>query len=307
MSKTVLIATEKPFSPESVNRISGICLEAGYKLELLEKYSAKTDFINAVKKVDALIIRSDKVSGDILDAAENLKVIVRAGSGYDNVDCLKASEKNIVVMNTPGQNSNAVAELAFGLMITLARKQYQGIAGTELRSKRIGIYGYGNVGKCIIRIANGFGMETEAFGRSLTPGQALADGAVASRSVDDLFRNCDYISLNLPLDSITRGIITYDLLAKVKPGATVVNTARKEIIDEPGLLRMMETRPDFLYASDIAPDCKDEMIDKYPGRCFFSIKKMGAQTSEANMNAGIAAIRQIIGYLDHGDRTFQVN
>lgn len=307
MSKTVLIATEKPFSPESVNRISGICLEAGYSLKLLEKYTDKTDLINAVEKVDALIIRSDKVTGEVLEAAKNLKVIVRAGSGYDNVDCLKAAEKNIVVMNTPGQNSNAVAELAFGLMITLARKQYQGTAGTELGGKRIGIYGYGNVGKCIIRIANGFGMATEAFGRSLVPGQDLADGAIASRSVDDLFRNCDYISLNLPLDSTTRGLITFELMAKVKPGATMVNTARKEIIDEPGLLKMMKARPDFLYTSDIAPDCRDEMTDKYPGRCFFTLKKMGAQTSEANMNAGIAAIRQIIGYLDHGDKTFQVN
>lgn len=307
MSKTVLIATEKPFSPEAVDRISEICNEVGYTLKLLEKYIDKTALIKAVENIDALIIRSDKVTGEVLKAAKKLKVIVRAGSGYDNVDCAAASKKNIAVMNTPGQNSNAVAELTFGLMIALARKQYQGTVGTELRSKRIGIYGYGNVGKCIVKIANGFGMKIEAFGRSLSPGQTLANSATASKSAGDLFLNCDYISLNLPLNSDTQKLITYELLSTVKTGATVVNTARKEIIDEPGLMKMMEARPDFLYASDIAPDCRDEMREKYPERCIFTLKKMGAQTTEANMNAGIAAIRQIIGYLGHGNNTFQVN
>lgn len=307
MSKTVLVATEKPFAPASVKKISGICNKAGYRLKLLEKYTGKTALLQAIKKVDALIIRSDKVTEDVLAAAKNLKVVVRAGSGYDNVDCVAAAEKNIVVMNTPGQNSNAVAELAFGLMVTLARRQYQGIAGTELRRKRIGIHGYGNIGKYIAKIASGFGMQIEAYGRSLTPGQTLADGAVASQSVEGLYRNCDYISLNLPLDNTTQRLITFDLLSKTKKGATLINTARKEIIDEDGLLKMMEERPDFLYASDLTPDCKNEIKEKYPGRCFFTLKKMGAQTSEANINAGIAAIKQIINFFEGGDTAFQVN
>ena len=199
------------------------------------------------------------------------------------------------------------AELAFGLMVTLARKQYQGKAGTELKGKKIGIHGYGNIGKCIVNIANGFGLQIEAYGRSLTPGQPLADGAVASQSVEDLYRNCDYISLNLPLDNATKRLISFELLSKTKKGVTLTNTARKEIIDEAGLLRMMEERPDFLYASDIAPDCKEEMLEKYPERCFFTLKKMGAQTFEANLNAGIAAVRQAINYLEKNDTTFQVN
>ena len=307
MSKTVLVATEKPFAPESVKKISEICGDAGYTLKLLEKYADKASLLQAVKEVNALIIRSDKVTADVLAAAKNLKVVVRAGSGYDNVDCPAAAKKGVVVMNTPGQNSNAVAELAFGLMISLARKQYQGKVGTELRSKRIGIYGYGNAGKAIVKIANGFGMIVEAFGRSLTPGQPLADGAVASQNGESLFRNCDYISLHLPLDDTTQKLITFDLLSKTKTGATIVNTARKEIIDEHGLLKMMEKRPDFMYASDIAPDCKKEMLEKYPERCFFTLKKMGAQTVEANLNAGLAAVRQAINYLEKNDTTFQVN
>ena len=307
MSKTVLVATEKPFAPVSVKKISEICDKAGYRLNLLEKYSDKAALLQAVKAVDALIIRSDKVTEDVLEAAKNLKIVVRAGSGYDNVDCASAAKKNIAVMNTPGQNSNAAAELAFGLMVTLARKQYQGKAGTELKDKKIGVHGYGNIGKCIVKIANGFGMQIEAYGRSLTPGQPLADGAVASRSVEDLYRNCDYISLNLPLDNTTKKLISFELLSKTKKGVTLINTARKEIIDEAGLLRIMEERPDFLYASDIAPDCKEEMLERYPDRCFFTLKKMGAQTFEANLNAGIAAVRQAINYLEKNDTTFQVN
>jgi D-3-phosphoglycerate dehydrogenase / 2-oxoglutarate reductase len=307
MSKTVLVATEKPFAPLSVKKISEICDKAGYRLNLLEKYSDKAALLQAVKAVDALIIRSDKVTEDVLEAAKNLKIVVRAGAGYDNVDCASAAKKNIAVMNTPGQNSNAAAELAFGLMVTLARKQYQGKAGTELKDKKIGVHGYGNIGKCIVKIANGFGMQIEAYGRSLTPGQPLADGAVASRSIEDLYRNCDYISLNLPLDNTTKKLISFELLSKTKKGVTLINTARKEIIDEAGLLRMMEERPDFLYASDIAPDCREEMLEKYPERCFFTLKKMGAQTFEANLNAGTAAVRQAINYLEKNDTTFQVN
>ncbi len=307
MSKTVLVATEKPFAPESVKKILEICNSAGYTLKLLEKYAEKASVLQAVKEVDALIIRSDKVTADVLDSAKNLKIVVRAGSGYDNVDCPAAAKKGIVVMNTPGQNSNAVAELAFGLMISLARKQYQGIAGTELRSKRIGIYGYGNVGKSIVRIASGFGMIIEAFGRSLTPGQPLADGAVASQNPESLFSNCDYISLNLPLNDTTKKLITFILLSKTRTGASVINTARKEIIDEEGLLEMMERRPDFMYASDIAPDCREVLLERYPERCFFTLKKMGAQTLEANINTGIAAIKQVISFLEDGDTTFQVN
>ena len=307
MSRTVLVATEKPFAPAAVEKISGIFSEAGYELKLLEKYTDKADLLKAVEEVDALIIRSDKVTVEVLEAAKNLKIVVRAGAGYDNVDCAKAAEKDIVVMNTPGQNSNAVAELAFGLMVTLARKQYQGKGGTELKGKRLGIHGYGNVAKCIVKVAKGFGMDVEAFGRSLTPGQDLEDGAVASQSVEDLYKNCDYISLNIPSNDTTKRSINFDLLSTTRKGAALINTARKEVIDEEGLLKIMEERPDFLYASDVAPDCKDELREKYPERCFFTAKKMGAQTSEANVNAGIAAAKQIVNFLEKGDTTFKVN
>jgi D-3-phosphoglycerate dehydrogenase len=307
MSRTVLVATEKPFAPAAVEKLSGVFSEAGYELKLLEKYTDKADLLKAVEEVDALIVRSDKVTADVLEAAKNLKIVVRAGAGYDNVDCAKAAEKDVVVMNTPGQNSNAVAELAFGLMITIARKQYQGKSGTELKGKRLGIHGYGNVAKCIVKIAKGFGMEVEAFGRSLTPGRGLEDGAVASQSVADLYKNCDYISLNIPANDETKKSINFDLLSTTKKGAALINTARKEVIDEDGLLKLMEERPDFLYASDVAPDCKDTLREKYPERCFFTAKKMGAQTAEANINAGIAAAKQIVNFLEKGDTTFKVN
>ena len=307
MSISILVATEKPFAPEAVRRIAGISEEAGYSLKFLEEYSSAKELREAVKEADALIIRSDRVTAEILAAARKLKVVVRAGSGYDNVDCAAASANNIVVMNTPGQNSNGVAELAFGLMISLARGLYQGKAGTELRGKRIGIHGYGNVGKYMVKIANGFGMEIEAYGRSLSPGQVLADGAAASRSVQELYRSCDYVSLHLPLNETTQRLIRFEMMSKMKPGAALINTARKEIMEEEGLLKMMAERPDFKYASDIAPECKDEMLKDYPDRCFFTAKKMGAQSLEANMNAGIAAVRQVINYLEKGDRSFQVN
>ncbi len=307
MSHTILVATEKPFASLAVEKISLICKEAGYKMRLLEKYVDKADLQGALQDVEGLIVRSDKITAEILDSASKLKVIVRAGAGYDNIDGQAAARKNIVVMNTPGQNSNGVAELAFGLMITLARKQYQGKAGTELKGKKIGIHGYGNIGKCVERIAAGFDMEVTAYGRSLTPGQILADGAEAVQEAEDLYLNCDYISLHLPLNETTRNLVDYDLMSKAQKGAAIINTARKEIVDENGLLRIMEERPDFLYASDIAPDCKDEMLEKYPERCFFTLKKMGAQTFEANLNAGIAAIRQIINFLEKNDTTFQVN
>ncbi len=307
MSTSVLVATEKPFAPAAVRKICEISEEAGYSLKLLEKYSSSKELQEAVREADALIIRSDRVTAEILAAARKLKVVVRAGSGYDNVDCDAASARNIIVMNTPGQNSNGVAELAFGLMISLARSLYQGKAGTELRGKRIGIHGYGNVGRYMVKIANGFGMEIEAHGRSLSPGQVLPDGAVASRSVDELYRACDYVSLHLPLNETTQRLITFEMMSIMKPCATLINTARKEIMEEEGLLKMMAERPDFKYASDIAPECKDEMLKQSPDRCFFTAKKMGAQTSEANINAGVAAVRQVINYLETGDRSFQVN
>ncbi len=307
MSKKVLVATEKPFSPAAVEKLSEVFKEAQYELKLLENYTDKADLLSAVTDVDALIIRSDKVTAEVLDSAKNLKIVVRAGAGYDNIDCAKAAENGVVAMNTPGQNSNAVAELSFGLMVTLARKQYQGKGGSELRGKRLGIHGYGNVGKYLVKVANGFGMSVEAFGRSLTPGQSLDEGAVASQSVEDLYKNCDYISLNIPSNENTKQSINYDLLSKVKKGAAVINTARKEVIDEEGLSKMMDERQDFLYASDVAPVCKDALTEKYPERCFFTAKKMGAQTAEANINAGVAAARQIVTFLENGDTTFKVN
>lgn len=276
-------------------------------MNLLENYTDPGDLLKAVETVNALIIRSDKVTAEILEAGKKLAIVVRAGAGYDNVDCVKATEKGIVVMNTPGQNSNAVAELAFGMMLTLARKQYQGKSGTELRGKRLGIHGYGNVGKYMVKIAKGFGMEVEAYGRSLTPGQALEDGAVASKSVEELYSNCDYISINIPANDQTKKSINYGLLSRTKKGATIANTARKEVIDEDDLLRLMDERPNLMYASDVAPNCAATIKEKYPERCLFTAKKMGAQTAEANINAGIAAAKQIVAFFEQGDVSCQVN
>ena len=303
----VLIATEKPFAKAAVDQIKKVFDKAGYKTIMLEKYADKSDFINAVKDVDGLIIRSDKATKEVLDAAENLKIVVRAGAGYDNIDLEAATANNVVAMNTPGQNSNAVAELAIGMMIYQARKQFNGTAGTELKGKKIGIHAYGNVGKYVATIAKGFGMEVYAFDPFVDKAAIEADGVKVVDSAEELYSICNYISLHIPANEHTKGSINYDLLMKMPKNATLVNTARKEVICEESLKKVFADREDFYFVSDIAPDCAAELKENYEIRCYFTPKKMGAQTSEANINAGIAAATQIVNFIEKGEKTFQVN
>ncbi|GAB4331745.1 MAG: NAD(P)-dependent oxidoreductase [Bacteroidales bacterium] len=303
----VLVATEKPFAPVAIEGIRKVLDEAGYTLELLEKYQNEDELKAALATANALIVRSDKITAGIMDAAKELKIIVRAGAGYDNIDLAAASERNIVVMNTPGQNSNAVAELALGMMVYMARNLFNGKPGTELKGKKIGIHAFGNVGQRVGAIAKGFGMEVYAFDPFIADDKIRDLGAQPVASVEELYSQCQYVSLHIPATEKTKKSIGYDLLMKMPQGATLVNTARKEVIDEEGLLKVFESRPDFRYVSDIAPDCADTIKEKFEGRYYFTPKKMGAQTAEANINAGIAAAKQIVGYLSNGDTTFQVN
>ncbi len=307
MSKKVLVATEKPFSKDTVVAIEKECQEAGYELVLLEKYEDNAQFLDAVKDVDALIIRSDKVTPEVIAKAENLKIVVRGGAGYDNVNLDAANEKGIVVMNTPGQNSNAVAELAFGMMLFMARNKLTPKAGTELREKTLGIHAYGNIGRLIAQIAHGFGMKVYAYDPFVCDCIMKEDNVIPVSSVEELYSTCQYISLHLPANAKTKESINYTLLNSMPKNAVLVNTARKEVIHEEDLLRVMEERNDFKYLSDIAPACKEEIEAKFADRVLFTPKKMGAQTSEANFNAGMAAIKQIIAYFERGDTTFQVN
>ncbi|MFW5805551.1 MAG: NAD(P)-dependent oxidoreductase [Bacteroidales bacterium] len=305
--KKILVATVKPFAPDAVTGIKDICKEAGYDLTVLEKYDGQDALIDAVKDANGLIIRSDKVTADVIEAAENLEVVVRAGAGYDNVDLEAATKNNVVVMNTPGQNSNAVAELALGMMVYLARGGFNGKSGTELKGKTIGIHAYGNVGQNVARIAKGFGMEVYAFDPFIDNSKIEADGVKAVTSVEALYETCQYISLHIPSNEKTKASIGTVLLNKMPKNAVLVNTARKEVINEKELMQVYAERDDFSYISDIAPDCADDIAAKYEGRYFFTPKKMGAQTKEANVGAGIAAINQIKGLWEKGDKSFQVN
>jgi D-3-phosphoglycerate dehydrogenase / 2-oxoglutarate reductase len=307
VSRKVLVATEKPFAKVAVSGIGEILSAAGYEMVLLESYKDRQDYLRAVAGVDALIVRSDIVDAEVFASAPGLKVVVRAGAGYDNIDLKAATARGVVAMNTPGQNSNAVAELVFGLMITLARRAFSGKDGTELRGKTIGIHAYGNVGRYVGNIARGFGMVVCAFD-PYVPGETMqAEGVAPVPSAGELYRACDYVSLHLPKTKETVKSIGYDLLSTMRNGAALINTARAEVIDEAGLIRMMETRPDFMYGADVAPECAPEFAAKYQGRYCFTAKKMGAQTAEANVNAGLAAARQIVAYFEKGDTTFKVN
>jgi D-3-phosphoglycerate dehydrogenase len=305
--KKVLVATDKPFAKVAVDGIRQIIEKAGYELLLLEKYTEHSDFVKAVEQVDAVIIRSDTADREVIEAGKNLKIIVRAGAGYDNIDLAAATEHKIVAMNTPGQNSNAVAELAIGMMIYMARNAYNGSSGTELRDKSLGIHAYGNVGKYVAGIAKGFGMKLYAYDPYVDASAMEKDGVKPLASVEELYSKCQYISLHIPANAQTKKSIGFELLSSMPKGATLVNTARKEVIDEEGLLKVFEARPDFKYLSDIEPDCKADVSEKFAGRYFFTPKKMGAQTSEANVNAGLAAARQIVDFLENGITTFQVN
>lgn len=303
----ILVATDKPFAAEAVNGINKIFNSAGYEVVMLEKYTDQADFVNAAKDVDGIIIRSDLATKEVIDNAKNLKIIVRAGAGYDNIDLDAATAKGVVAMNTPGQNSNAVAELVFGMMILNARNNYSGKAGTELRGKKIGIHAYGNIGKLVAAIAQGFGMKVYAFDPFVSKETIEKDGVVALNSVEELYSECQYISLHIPATEKTKKSINFELLNKMPKGAVLVNTARKEVIDEEGLVKLFEARPDFAYLSDVAPDCKSVIAEKFEGRYFFTAKKLGAQTAEANINAGLAAAQQIVDFIEKGDKKFQVN
>ncbi len=303
----VLVATDKPFAAVALNQIKEITENAGYQFAKLEKYVDKSELLNAVADVDALIIRSDKITKEVIDAAKNLKIVVRAGAGFDNVDLEAASSKEVVVMNTPGQNSNAVAELAIGMMIYTARGKFNGKDGNELSGKTLGIHAYGNVGKLVANIAKGFGMKICAYDPFVPKETIEADGVSVYNSVEDLYKNSQYVSLHIPANDKTKNSINYDLLNLMPQNSTLVNTARKEVINETDLLKLLQDRPDFKYVSDVAPNNADELLEKFEPQCYFTPKKMGAQTAEANINAGIAAIKQIIGFVENGDTTFQVN
>ena len=303
----VLVATVKPFIPKAVEGIKNVVSQAGYEFDLLEEYTDQAEFVDAVSDADALIIRSDKATREVIQASLKLKIIVRAGAGYDNIDLEAATEKGIVVMNTPGQNANAVAELALGMMVYFARNGYNGKAGIELKGKNLGIHAYGNVGKRVAAIAKGFGMHVYAFDPYIPKEVIENDDVVCVTSAEELYSTCNYISLNIPATEQTIKSIDYQLLMKMPEPAVLVNTARKEVIHENDLLRVFEERRDFVYLSDFAPNCIDVIVEKHAGRFFFTPKKMGAQTAEANINAGIAAANQIRDYLENGDTTYQVN
>ncbi|MBR7029220.1 MAG: 3-phosphoglycerate dehydrogenase [Bacteroidaceae bacterium] len=302
----VLIATEKPFAPAAVEDIRKETEAAGNELVLLEKYTEKAQLLEAVAGVDAIIIRSDKIDAEVLAAAKNLKIVVRAGAGYDNVDLAAATAHNVVVENTPGQNANAVAELVFGLLVSAVRGFYNGKAGTELLGKKLGILAFGNVGRNVARIAKGFGMDVYAYDAYCPADVIEAAGVHAAKSQEELFEQCDVVSLHIPATPETKQSIGYDLVGKMKKGGVLVNTARKEVIDEPGLLRLMQEREDLRFVTDIKPDA-DGDFKQFEGRYFSTPKKMGAQTQEANINAGIAAARQITAYFKEGCTKFQVN
>ena len=303
----VLIATEKPFAATAVQGIREVIEAAGYELALLEKYTQKSELLEAVGDADALIVRSDKVDAEVLDAAKNLKIVVRAGAGFDNLDLEAATAHNVVAMNTPGQNSNAVAELVMGMLVYAVRNFYNGKSGSELMGKRLGILAFGNVGRNVARIAKGFGMEVSAYD-AYCPAQAIEEAGVhAVANQEELFATCDIVSLHIPATPETRKSINAALVGSMKPGAILVNTARKEVIDEEGLIKVMEERADIKYVTDIMPDADAAFAEKFPGRYFSTPKKMGAQTAEANANAGIAAAKQIVGYLKDGITKFQLN
>ena len=304
----VLIATEKPFAKTAVEGIEAILKEANYEVVRLEKYTDKAELLAAVADVDALIIRSDKVTAEVIEAAKQLKIVVRAGAGFDNVDLAAATAHNVVVMNTPGQNSNAVAELALGMMVYMARNQFNPGTGTELSGKTLAIHAYGNVGRLVGLKGKALGMNVVAYDPFITDDAVFErDGVKKMNSIAELYAAADYLSLHIPATAETKGSIGYDLAMSMPKGATIVNTARKEVINEEGLMKAMEEREDLKYVTDIAPDAKDVYAEKFGKRYFGTPKKQGAETAEANVNAGLAAARQIVDFFVNGNVRFQVN
>ena len=303
----VLVATEKPFAKVAIDGIRKEIEAAGFELALLEKYTDKKQLLDAVADAEALIIRSDKVDAEVLDAAKKLRIVVRAGAGYDNIDLEAATAHNVVAMNTPGQNANAVAELALGMLVYAVRNFYNGTSGSELMGKKLGIHAFGNVGRNVARIAKGFGMEVYAFDAYCPADVIAAAGVTPVASVEELYKTCQFVSLHIPATAETKGSIGHDLVGLMPKGATLLNTARKEVIDEAGLMSLMNEREDIRYITDIKPDADADFAQKFAGRYFATPKKMGAQTAEANINASIAAARQIVDYIKNGVEKFRVN
>ncbi len=303
----VLVATEKPFAKEATDQIKSIFEQASYEISLLEKYSDKADLIAALEGTDALIIRSDKVTAEIIEAAPSLKIVVRAGAGFDNVDLAAATANGVVVMNTPGQNSNAVAELVIGMMIFMERNAFTAGTGSEIQGKTLAIHAFGNVGKLVARKGKALGMNVIAFDPFVSDEQFAAEGVEKVDSIEQLYSRADALSLHIPANDKTKNSIGYDLMSTMPKGAILINTARKEVIDEQGVIKAMEERSDLSYITDIAPALSTQMSEKFGARYFATPKKMGAQTSEANINAGVAAARQIVGFFENNDTQFQVN
>lgn len=303
----VLVATQKPFAPVAVEGIREVLDGKGHELVLLEKYTDKKQLLDAVADVAALIVRSDKVDAEVLDAAENLKIVVRAGAGYDNIDLQAATEHDVCVENTPGQNSNAVAELVFGMTVMAVRNMYDGTSGSELRGKTLGIHAFGQVGRNVARIAGGFGMQVSALD-DYCPDSVMEDAGVSPvHDIRELYSRNKFVSLHIPATPETTRSVGYDLITLMPKGGVLINTARKEVIDEDGLQKALRERPDLKYVADVKPDNADALLEEFPGRVFFTPKKMGAQTAEANINAGIAAARQIAEFFETGAAPFRVN
>jgi D-3-phosphoglycerate dehydrogenase len=307
MAEKVLIATEKPFAESARKRMAKMFEEAGLNPVVLEKYKDPKDLLSAVSDVAAVVVRSDQVTKDVLEAGKKLRLVVRAGAGYDNIDCKEAKARKVIVENTPGQNSNAVAELTFGMMIMIARAKYSGKSGTELKGKKLGIHALGNIGRIVASLGRAFGMEVCAFDPYVDACVFDDCSAACVRNIEELYATSDYVSLHIPKTPETVKSINYGLLSKMKKGSTLVNTARAEVIHEEDLLRVMEERPDIKYASDIAPTNADAFLEKFADRVYFTPKKMGAQTEEANTNAGLAAAQQIIAFMKEGKVLYQVN
>ncbi len=305
--KKVLVATDKPFAAVAVKGIREIVEKAGYELLLLEKYTDAADLLKAVEPADAMIVRSDLVTPEVIKAGKNLKIVVRAGAGFDNIDLPASTAAGVVVMNTPGQNSNAVAELVFGMLVYQIRNHFNGSSGTELLGKKLGLHAYGNVSKNVARIAKGFGMEVFAFDPFIPAEEIVKDGVTPVADLKELYSKCQFVSLHIPANEKTKKSINAELLSLMPKGATLVNTARKEVINEESLQQMFAEREDFKYVSDVAPDCLEALKEKFTGRFFVTPKKMGAQTSEANVNAGLAAARQIVDFFEKGDVRYKVN
>ncbi len=303
----VLIATEKPFAKAALSEMCHIFDNAKYEVVLLEKYADKSELIAAVETVDALIIRSDKVTAEVIEAAKNLKIVVRAGAGYDNVDLVAASSKGIIVMNTPGQNSNAVAELVLGMMIYMERNEFTPGTGTEIMGKTLAIHAFGNVGRLVARKGKALGMNVIAYDPFVSDEMFAEEGVEKVDSIEKLYRRADALSLHIPATEKTRSSIGYDLLSVMPHGAMLINTARKEVVDEDGVIKAMSERSDLKYITDIAPAASEKMSELFGKRYFATPKKMGAETAEANVNAGLAAARQIVRFFNDGDTQFQVN